>query len=81
MKQAEQPGLPDPVQKTNFTSAKLTHPPGAAGPFAAKDASRKDVEDESDKPAPVDAILNEAERILLDYYSLLSKPKTLTVDP
>jgi carboxyl-terminal processing protease len=80
VKLAEQPGLPAPVQKTNNASAKLTHPPGASVPLAARDATKKDLDEESDKPAPVDAVLNEAEQILVDYYGLINKSKALTAD-
>jgi hypothetical protein len=80
VKQTEQPGLPAPVQKTNSNTAKLAHPPGTAAPLATKDASVKETEDDSDKPAPVDPVLNEAEHILVDYFSLVSKSKALTAD-
>jgi carboxyl-terminal processing protease len=80
VKQAELPGLPEAVQKTNSSSTKVTQPPGTV--IAAKDASkRKDLEDDSEKPPPVDAVLIEAEHILMDYYSLLSKQKGLTAAP
>jgi carboxyl-terminal processing protease len=73
VKLAEQTGLPAPTQKTNAAAAKLANPPGTAAPAVAKD-----LEDDSDKPAPVDAVMNEAEHILMDYYSLLSKQKGIT---
>jgi carboxyl-terminal processing protease len=80
VKQAEQSGLPAPVQKTNNAAAKLTHPPGGSEPLAAKDDTKKDLDEESDKPAPVDAVLNEAEQILVDYFGLINKSKALTAD-
>jgi len=80
VKQTEVPGLPAPVQKTNSSSAKVGTPPGTAARIAAKDATEKNgLEDDSDKPSPVDAVLNEAEHILVDYFSILSKQKVVTV--
>jgi carboxyl-terminal processing protease len=80
VKQAEQPGLPAPVQKTNNATANVAHSSGASVPIAAKDDTKKDLDEESDKPGPVDAVLNEAEQILVDYYGLINKSKALTAD-
>lgn len=87
LKLAALPGLPPPVQKTNSTLAKLSHPAAitaavstnstalaanAAGPDAKPAAA-----DEEKPPAP-DAELQETERILVDYLAVLSKDNVLT---
>jgi carboxyl-terminal processing protease len=81
VKQTDLPGLPDPVQKTNSSSAKVSSL-GSQVPIAAKTAGEaKDLDDDSEKPDPVDPVLTEAEHILMDYYSLLAKQKSLTFKP
>ena len=79
LKQAELPGLPTPVQKTNAlamkspqngtalmgtNSASLSAPPAKDGLPLAEEA-------DEDKAPPVDADLEEAEQIMLDYVSLI----------
>ena len=62
LKQAELPGLPPPVGKTNTATANLT---GDAHPTEA------DADD--DTPPAVDATLEETQRILVDYIALLAR--------
>jgi carboxyl-terminal processing protease len=83
LKQADLPGLPPPVQKTNSLALKTTfNISGTNAVTAVKPAptdimeSPEDVESEDKTPA-VDANLNEAERILMDYLLLLSKQSPL----
>jgi len=81
LKQADLPGLPPPVQRTNSVLARLSSPTGtvmagvstnsaslAPGFAPAVPGPREDVEDE--KPPPVDAALDEAEHILVDYLAV-----------
>jgi carboxyl-terminal processing protease len=85
LKQAVQPGLPSPVQKTNSV-AKLDGPGTAGattnGAIAAAPGPRRiqDGEDDldEDKAAAVDAPLIEAEHILLDYLGMLPKGSLVT---
>jgi len=49
------------------STAKSSETPGAHSPDIADDS------DDTDKPAAVDADLNEAEQIMLDYMGLLGK--------
>ncbi len=88
LKQAELPGLPPPVQKTNSHTAKfsigpstnsesasLTLPPGKSTETTAE----LNLDDSEEAPGPVvDASLIEAEHILLDYIGLLPKGDLLT---
>jgi hypothetical protein len=92
VKQASLPAgqLPPPVEKTNFTLAKLSSGPGAASAAvstnSASAAVTKDAaspgnleENADEEKAPVvDGTLIEAEHILLDYFALLAKDKVLT---
>jgi carboxyl-terminal processing protease len=85
-KQAELPGLPPPVTKTNSALARtsLDKPAGTSvvstnTAFAAKDtpapaAPDVDVDPDDERPPALDAALAEAEHILADYISLLPKP-------
>jgi carboxyl-terminal processing protease len=63
---AGKPGLPPPIEKTNSVTVKAT---GAV--VAVADGA--DDEDAEEKPPAVDASLQEAQNILLDYISLLNK--------
>jgi carboxyl-terminal processing protease len=67
VKQADQPGLPPPLAKTNEPPAQL------AGQSETKTAESAETEAE-DKAPPVDVTLEEAERILLDFISLSALP-------
>ena len=76
LKQVGLPGLPPPVQRTNQLSSATS--PGADSHLSASvDAAAGDGSDDLDnanESAPaVDPILDEAQRILLDYLSLLRK--------
>jgi carboxyl-terminal processing protease len=62
LKQVDLPGLPPPAAKTNSATAKLDG--GPADP---------DADDSEDVAPAVDATLDETQRILLDYISLLSR--------
>jgi carboxyl-terminal processing protease len=81
LKQAELPGLPPPVAKTNtlasVRSGSAGDPPEAAAVAVAADplASASDADDEDKAPA-VDAMLDETEAILVDYLHLLDKVLT-----
>lgn len=83
LKQADLPGLPAPVQKTNSLAFKpnlnLT---GTNATVAVKapptDVTESDEDLEMEgKPPAVDANLNETEQILLDYLQLASKQNPL----
>jgi carboxyl-terminal processing protease len=82
LKQVDLPGLPAPIGSTNapvtatVPGAGLTNA-AAATPIAA-DASAKAATREEPKAPPVDAALEEAERILLDYLTLLPKGNLVT---
>jgi carboxyl-terminal processing protease len=88
LKQADQPGLPPPVVRTNAALANLSgHPatrPAAASANSAAVASSSPVgednldEPDEEKPPAQDASLAEAERILVDYLSVLPKGNLVT---
>jgi carboxyl-terminal processing protease len=85
LKQADLPGLPPPVAKTNASLAKISGHPnsgsaGAATNSAAAAVPSADNPDEAEaaKPPPPDAPLLEAEHILVDYLSLLPKGNPVT---
>ncbi len=89
LKQTDLPGLPPPVEKTNSAITKLSNSrqPGVPGVStnSAAVATRAltadgSIDDDSseDKPPTVDVDLIEAERILVDYLSVLSKDRVLT---
>jgi carboxyl-terminal processing protease len=59
LKQAELPGLPPPMGKTNATATVASDAPEA--------------EAEEDAPPAVDATLEETQRILVDYIALLAR--------
>ena len=79
-----------PLEKTNNPVAKnfsaKEAPPGdsptsaSVTAKAAQPASDLDGEDAEDKPSPVDAMLDETERILVDYIALLAQKNLLTVN-
>jgi carboxyl-terminal processing protease len=85
LKQAQLPGLPPPVAKTNSTMAKVsrvksstvavtgTNGTVAAAKDGANDPANIDGEWDEDKPLTVDAALIESEHILVDYLSVLAK--------
>ena len=91
LKQVDLPGLPLPVQKTNALLAKATavfRPTAGTGtnsasitPPATAAGAKFDEDDDEEKPAAVDAALEEAERILGDYISLLSRKNVATTRP
>jgi hypothetical protein len=81
--------LPPPLQKTNTAAKNFTAreaPPGdsvtsaSATAKAADPARDLDGEDAEDKPSPVDAMLDETERILVDYITLLTQKNLLTAN-
>ncbi len=94
LKQADLPGLPPPVQKTNSSSRAAvsvgTNSPtnlaatdlsptailSAAGHNSVTNTGTMAVTDE--EPAPVDVTLDEAQRILADYISLMQKRGLVT---
>jgi carboxyl-terminal processing protease len=77
LKQADLPGLPEPVQKTNSLALKNDIHSGTNNvsikPPPADITESEDDVDFEDKPPLVDANLNEAERILIDYMTLLQR--------
>jgi carboxyl-terminal processing protease len=85
LKQCDLPGLPEPVQKTNSTRAKLalasdSPDRGAGATNIAASASAElpsgastDSDFDEEKPSAPDATLAEAEHILVDYLSVLPK--------
>jgi carboxyl-terminal processing protease len=88
LKLADQPGLPPPVARTNAALAKISAQSGA-GPAGSPTNSATattpsgDTGDdaESEKPPPTDAPMLEAERILVDYLSVLPKGNLITAGP
>jgi carboxyl-terminal processing protease len=93
LKQAEQPGLPPPVQHTNTMVAKITGGKvpvtGGVGTNSASvtasanfHSGEPGVEaDDEEKPPAVDVPLEEAEHILVDYISVLPKESAMTGGP
>ncbi len=87
LKQADLPGLPPPVAKTNAALAKLSMHSGAAvsgvsSNSASAASSADDVEEaDAEKPTLPDEPLLEAEHILVDYLSLLPKGNLVKVAP
>ena len=88
LKQAELPGLPAPVAKTNeLTSVTNPHSPAAsaAGHDAAQVASTPSGADDDEELAsetkvpPVDATMKEAKRILADLISLWTRANSVAV--
>ncbi|MEK7706686.1 MAG: carboxy terminal-processing peptidase [Verrucomicrobiota bacterium] len=90
LKQLDLPGLPPPVEKTNTAAKSFA---GKGGGFGVSTNSASvtprlptplegllDEDEEEDRPPAVDATLEEAERILVDYISLLSQKSLLTVN-
>ena len=84
LKQADLPGLPPPVAKTNEAAALKrdgSPQPGAEAPDVSKADAKKDVSEDDDDTAPedkvpaVDVTLKETKRILLDLIAL-SNPQT-----
>jgi carboxyl-terminal processing protease len=89
LKQVDLPGLPPPLEKTNTATKNFSAreaPPGdsvtsaSVTAKAAEPARDLDGEDAEDKPSPVDAMLDETERILVDYIALLARKNLLTVN-
>jgi len=85
LKQADQPGLPPPVAKTNAALAKLSGRAGVGhsgvstnSAAAAAPAGDNLDEADADRPAAPDEPLIEAEHILVDYLSVLPKGNLLT---
>jgi carboxyl-terminal processing protease len=84
LKLADQPGLPAPVVKTNSLIARASQGGGAVS--ASKDSvslaatapaqdPNVNAEEQEEKAPTVDATLNEAEQIMIDYVSLLAKAR------
>ncbi len=85
LKQAELPGLPPPLGKTN-TLAALTRTTSTAGDpdaLAANtlSATANTETTDPDKPLQTDPALEETERILLDYIQLLRNKKEVAAHP
>jgi carboxyl-terminal processing protease len=89
LKQAQLPGLPPPMARTNLTARlSTTKSPviasaiGTNSPLAAAQETVRtttpDSDTEEEKPSPVDATLNETEHILMDYIALWPKPNVVT---
>ena len=75
LKQAELPGLPPPIQKTNSVAMK-SGTNSAAGTITTLNPALDDEPDDAASPT-VDAGLTEAQRIMTDYISLLTKDSSL----
>lgn len=87
LKNVDQPGLPPPVARTNtLAAAEAKLSPDAVGgaqEVAAANLSETDdaeaaEEGDESKVPPPDFVLEESQRILVDYLGLLIKNKTLT---
>jgi carboxyl-terminal processing protease len=86
LRNVDQPGLPQPVAKTNLLAAVgdgkrnvsagvSTNAPTAAQ--ATRPATEEDDEAYEPKPTPADFVLEESEYILVDYLGLLARDKVL----
>ena len=75
LKQADLPGLPPPVAKTNNVTAAAKADGTAPGAETKKDGADDDEEDgaEEDKVPAVDVALKETKRILLDLIALSNR--------
>jgi carboxyl-terminal processing protease len=80
LRQAAQPGLPAPVQRTNIVASTTTNLNGTGSVQISNSASTvtanslppiNSEDDEDESPTAVDPALNEAEHILMDYVRLL----------
>jgi carboxyl-terminal processing protease len=89
LKQLDLPGLPPPVEKTNTATQIVAGKSGSFGvssnsasvvPKSPAPLGALDEEDEEEKPPAVDATLEETERILVDYISLLSQKSLLSAN-
>ncbi len=81
LKQADLPGLPPPVQKTNslaLTSGSTDTNAALTAARRAKPGTNSAVADSAAEPTPVDVNLDEAEHILEDYILLMQKHGLLT---
>jgi carboxyl-terminal processing protease len=85
LRQADLPGLPPPVTKTNSSLAKLALQKAVPVGLNAATASQEPAKDattagdsEEEKAPAVDADLQEAEHILMDYLALLPKHDVVT---
>jgi carboxyl-terminal processing protease len=82
LKQAEKPGLPPAVEKTNTIAKASSRDPIIGSTnlahVASPDAAAVDDQDEEEeKPAAVDPVLTEAEKVLVDYLSLLRRSQVV----
>jgi carboxyl-terminal processing protease len=78
LKQAALPGLPSPVARTNSLSAKLPQLRGSTGAgtnaaVASTGTGLAEPDADAEKPPAVDAPMLQAERIMVDYLSVLPK--------
>lgn len=85
LRQADLPGLPPPVAKTNGVTAKVTgdRSAGASTNAIAASEPQPDAaaeEDDEEKAPAVDPVLTETEHILVDYLGVLSRRHGLTAD-
>jgi carboxyl-terminal processing protease len=89
LKQAELPGLPPPVGRTNLVKNPSSLPTGGAGNAVAQvksvhatrakpDADDEDTSDD-DNPAAPDPVLEEAKRVLIDWVTLSGRGNLLVV--
>ena len=88
LKDASQPGLPPPVQRTNSVAAKSSTsksgvPPGTNTNAVASSSSSSGANDtepdaEELKPPAMDPAMTESEHILVDYFAVLAKSSMLT---
>ena len=84
LRNADLPGLPPPVQHTNALALNAGHPFQPVSVALTNSAGTEQSDPKAAaaeiKPPAVDVELNETERILLDYLSLLGKGDTLIAD-
>jgi len=78
LKNVDQPGLPEAIQPTNTLSSAVKSPLPLAEAKADESAQPGEEEDEPALPE-IDVTLEETERILLDYISLLSEKELAAV--
>lgn len=77
LKLAEQPGLPEPLKRTNTLAKASSGAIGSTNASASLAGATIELEDEEPAPPDVDATMAEAQRILMDYLLALKRDPVL----
>jgi len=82
LKLAEKAGLPPPVEKTNTLAKASSKDPIVGSTNLAQAVSPEvvagdDQDEEEEKPVPVDPVLTEAEKVMVDYLALLRRSQVV----